>query len=46
MASRSLPPAAEFVSIDRTLEDGANGALERVRTAYGYRIDSVIHFAA
>ncbi|MFC0808855.1 NAD-dependent epimerase/dehydratase family protein [Ensifer sp. P24N7] len=45
-ATRQPPPAAECVCIDLTSEDAVAAGLERVRTAYGTRIASVIHLAA
>jgi nucleoside-diphosphate-sugar epimerase len=43
---RQPPPAAECVCIDLTSERATASALDRVRTAYGNRIASVIHLAA
>src|SRR5687768_15104038 len=40
------PPQAECVNVDLGSEDGVRDGLERVRYAYGRRIDSVIHLAA
>ena len=45
-ASHQPPPAAECVCIDLTSEKAIAAALQRVRTAYGERIASVIHLAA
>lgn len=44
--ARQPPPAAECVCIDLTSEKAIASALDRVRTAYGARIASVIHLAA
>ena len=46
IAGRSPPPAAECVCIDLTDEEAIAAAFERVRTAYGDRIASVVHLAA
>lgn len=47
---REIPPqppaVAECVCIDLTSDDSVAAALERLRTAYGDRIASVIHLAA
>lgn len=47
---RTLPPhppaVAECVCIDLTADDSVRAALQRVRTAYGGRIASLIHLAA
>ena len=40
------PSEAECVCIDLTSQESVAAALERVRTAYGNRIASVIHLAA
>lgn len=45
-AARQPPPAAECVCIDLTSEEAIAAGLQRVRTAYGTRIASVIHLAA
>lgn len=45
-ATRQPPPAAECICIDLTSEDSIAAGLQRVRTAYGTRIASVIHLAA
>jgi nucleoside-diphosphate-sugar epimerase len=45
-ATRQPPPAAECICIDLTSEDAIAAGLQRVRTAYGTRIASVIHLAA
>lgn len=44
--TRQPPPAAECICIDLTSEDAIAAGLQRVRTAYGTRIASVIHLAA
>src|SRR5262245_21157131 len=44
--ARQPPPAAECVCIDLTSEKAIAAALDRVRTAYGARLASVIHLAA
>jgi nucleoside-diphosphate-sugar epimerase/uncharacterized membrane protein len=40
------PPAAECICIDLTSDSSIAAALQRVRTAYGERIASVVHLAA
>ncbi|KUM28558.1 DNA polymerase III subunit epsilon [Mesorhizobium loti] len=45
-ATRQPPPAAECVCIDLTSEEAIAAGLQRVRTAYGKRIASVVHLAA
>lgn len=40
------PPEAECICIDITDEQSLNAAFERVKTAYGKRLASVIHLAA
>ncbi|RWA75418.1 MAG: NAD-dependent epimerase/dehydratase family protein [Mesorhizobium sp.] len=45
-ATRQPPPAAECICIDLASEDSIAAGLQRVRTAYGTRIASVIHLAA
>lgn len=45
-ASRMPPPAAECVCIDLTSAPATKRAFERVRSAYGRRIASVVHLAA
>ena len=40
------PPMAECVCVDVTSDESVREGLERVRFAYGERIDSVIHLAA
>ncbi len=40
------PPVAECVCIDLTSDASTEAALQRVRTAYGERIASVIHLGA
>ena len=45
-ATRQPPPAAECICIDLTSEGSIAAGLQRVRTAYGTRIASVIHLAA
>lgn len=40
------PQAAECVCVDLTSEESVQGGLQRVRTAYGRQISSVIHLAA
>ena len=44
--ARQPPPAAECVSLDLTSERAVAAGLDRIRTAYGERIASVIHLAA
>jgi nucleoside-diphosphate-sugar epimerase/uncharacterized membrane protein len=44
--TRQPPPAAECICIDLTSEEAVAAGLQRVRTAYGTRIASVIHLAA
>jgi nucleoside-diphosphate-sugar epimerase len=44
--ARQPPPAAECVCIDLASEKAIAAALDRVRTAYGERLASVIHLAA
>jgi nucleoside-diphosphate-sugar epimerase len=44
--ARQPPPAAECVCIDLTSEKAIAAAMDRVRTAHGERLASVIHLAA
>lgn len=44
--TRQPSPAAECVCIDLTSKEAVAAGLERIRTAYGNRIASVIHLAA
>lgn len=45
-ATHQPPPAAECVCIDLTSEGAVAAGMQRVRTAYGSRIASVVHLAA
>ncbi|RTM09224.1 MAG: NAD-dependent epimerase/dehydratase family protein [Hyphomicrobiales bacterium] len=45
-ATRQPPPAAECICIDLTSGDSIAAGLQRLRTAHGTRIASVIHLAA
>lgn len=46
VASHAPTPAAEFVCLELTSEESTKRAFERIRTTFGNRIASVIHFAA